>query len=183
MDATNAILTRSSALGLNLPAPNDQQVRGFIGAAVRAPDHGKLTPWRFVVLRGPSRDVLGDAMAVALRERNPLATAEELCNEHGKALRAPLVVVVAAALHSHKKIPQVEQSSAVAAAAQNFWLAAHAAGFGVMWKTGAAAYSDSVKIALGLAVSDQIIALLYVGTASARAPVRAADIDAVTRWL
>ena len=183
MHATDAIFTRSSATGLTLPAPGDQQLREFIGAAVRAPDHGKLTPWRFVVLRGPSRNVLGAAMAAALRERNPLATPEELRNEHDKALRAPVVVVVAAALQLHKKIPQIEQSSAVAAAAQNFWLAAHAAGFGVMWKTGAAAYSDSVKVALGLAVSDQIIALLYVGTAVARAPLRAAEIDAVTRWL
>ncbi|MNC85769.1 putative NAD(P)H nitroreductase YdjA [compost metagenome] len=78
-------------------------------------------------------------------------------------MRAPVIVVVAARLKPSDKIPEVEQIISAGAAAQNMMLAAHALGFGAMWRTGAAAYDDSVKLALGLAANDAIIGFLYLG--------------------
>jgi len=179
----DAILGRSSATRLAEPAPDRAQLETLLRAAARAPDHGRLAPWRFAVLQGDSRRILGDAMAGLMRERTPDAAAEVLEAERRKALRAPVIVAVAAATRPHPKIPEIEQVAAVAAGIENLLLAAQDLGFGTMWKTGAAAYSPLVKRALGFAEEDQILGFVYVGTAVARAPVRSADIDGVTRWL
>ena len=106
-----------------------------------------------------------------------------LDGERRKALRAPVIVAVAAAARPHPKVPEIEQVAAVSAGIENLILAAHALGFGTMWKTGGAAYSAVVKRALGLDEADQILGFVYLGTAVTRAPVRSAEIDAVTRWL
>ena len=182
-DVIESILQRSSATKLAEPAPDRAQLETLLRAAARAPDHGRLAPWRFVVLQGEARHRLGDAMAEVTRQKTPDVGAEVLDGERRKALRAPVIVAVAAAARPHPKIPEVEQLAAVAAGIENMILAAHALGFGTMWKTGGAAYSPIVKRALGLDESDQILGFVYLGTAVTRAPVRAAEIDAVTRWL
>ncbi len=182
-DVLETILQRSSATKLAEPAPDRAQLETLLRAAARAPDHGRLAPWRFVVLQGEARHRLGDAMAEVTRQKTPDVGAEVLDGERRKALRAPVIVAVAAAARPHPKIPEVEQLAAVAAGIENMILAAHALGFGTMWKTGGAAYSPIVKRALGLDESDQILGFVYLGTAVTRAPVRAAEIDAVTRWL
>ncbi|MCU0757639.1 MAG: nitroreductase [Steroidobacteraceae bacterium] len=182
-DVLETILQRSSATRLAEPAPDRAQLETLLRAAARAPDHGRLAPWRFVVLQGEARGVLGEAMAEVMRQRTPDAAPEVLEGERRKALRAPVVVAVAAAARPHPKIPEVEQLAAVAAGIENMVLAAQAMGFGSMWKTGAAAYSAVTKRALGLDEADQILGFVYLGTPLARAPVRPAEIDAVTRWL
>lgn len=182
-DVLETILQRSSATKLAEPAPDRAQLETLLRAAARAPDHGRLAPWRFVVLQGEARHRLGDAMAEVTRQKTPDVGAEVLDGERRKALRAPVIVAVAAAARPHPKIPEVEQLAAVAAGIENMILAAHALGFGTMWKTGGAAYSPIVKRALGLDESDQILGFVYLGTAVTRAPVRVAEIDAVTRWL
>jgi nitroreductase len=182
-DVLETILQRSSATKLAEPAPDRAQLETLLRAAARAPDHGRLAPWRFVVLQGEARSVLGDAMAEVTRQRTPEVAAEVLDGERRKALRAPVIVAVAAAARPHPKIPEVEQVAAVAAGIENLLLAAQAMGFGTMWKTGAAAYSPIVKRALGLDEADQILGFVYLGTPVTRAPVRPAEIDPVTRWL
>ena len=106
-----------------------------------------------------------------------------LSRERAKALRAPLIIVVAARTQVCK-IPQIEQVLAVAAAAQNIMLAAHALGFGAMWKTGDPAYDDSVKSALGLETTDSIVGFLYLGTADGTSlpAVRPLPEQFVTEW-
>lgn len=183
MDVLTAIETRSSATKLAEPGPDRQQLLAILNAGTRAPDHGRLAPWRFIVLEGAARRTLGDAMAQTLQARFPDAKPETLESERRKAERAPLLVVVAASPQPHVKVPQSEQVLAVAAAVENMLLAAYALGFGSMWKTGAVAYDPAAKRALGLAESDQIVAILYLGTALARAPQRPADAERVTRWL
>lgn len=182
-DVLETILQRSSATKLAEPAPDRAQLETLLRAAARAPDHGRLAPWRFVVLQGEARTRLGDAMAELTRQKTPEVGAEVLDGERRKALRAPVIVAVAAAARPHPKIPEVEQVAAVAAGIENMILAAHALGFGTMWKTGGAAYSPIVKRALGLDESDQILGFVYLGTAVTRAPVRTAEIEPVTRWL
>ncbi len=182
-DVLSAILSRSSATRLTEPAPDRVQLETLLRAAARAPDHGRLAPWRFVVLQGGSRRILGDAMAEVTRERTPEVGAEVLDGERRKAMRAPVIIAVAAATRPHPKIPEVEQLAAVAAGIENLILAAGGLGFGTMWKTGAAAYSPIVKRALGFDDADQLLGFVYLGTAVAFAPVRTAEIDGVTRWL
>ena len=155
----------------------------LLSAAVRAPDHGQLAPWRFTILEGASRGILGDAMAAALREKTPDADAETLQREASKAWRSPTLIVVSALVQAHPKVPEIEQLVAVGAAIQNLWLAAHSLGLGVAWKTGSHAYHPGVKRALGLAADEQIIGFVHVGEPVSRAPVRSAEIASRTRWL
>lgn len=163
MDAYEALVTRVSPKELGEPAPDEAALQKIIATGLRAPDHGRLRPWRFISIRGEGRNCLGDLLADSLRRRDPNAGAE-LERERGKPLRAPLVLVVAAHITPSPKIPPVEQLLSAGAAAQNIMLACHALGFGAVWKTGAPAYDASVKEALGLEAADEIAGFLYIGT-------------------
>jgi nitroreductase len=173
MNALEALTTRRSAAQLTDPAPDDAALRLMLRAADRAPDHGKLRPWRFIVLRGRARERLGALMAEIVRRREPDAPEGVVERERLKPLRAPLILVVAAAVVEGHKIPVVEQVVAAGAAAQNVLLAAHALGWGAMWRTGAPAYDPEVKAALGLAPTDQIVGFLYLGTTKGLPPALA----------
>jgi nitroreductase len=164
MDALEALLTRRSPGKLIDPAPDDAALKTMLDAAMRAPDHGRLRPWRFIVLRGDARARLGDLMAEAMRRREPEIPSPALEKERAKPLRAPLIVVIAAALVEGHKIPAVEQLLAAGAAAQNLQIAAHALGFGAVWRTGAPAYDAYVKQSLGLGAADAIVGFMYLGT-------------------
>jgi nitroreductase len=152
-------------------------------AGARAPDHGKLAPWRFVVLEGEGRNVLANAMAESLQQRVPGVTAAQLEIERQKPLRAPTIIAVAAHPIRGHKVPENEQIHAVAAATQNMFLAAHTLGYGAMWKTGEAASNALVKQALGLEADDVIVAFLYLGTNASPGPVRAATLEEKVRWI
>jgi nitroreductase len=137
----------------------------MLACAVRAPDHGRLRPWRFVVVREAERARFGELLAEHLKRTQPQASAQAVERERDKALRAPLIIVVAARVNpAISKIPEIEQTLSAGAAAQNIMLAAFALGFNVMWKTGGAAYDAAVKRALGLEPTDAIVGFLYVGT-------------------
>ena len=170
MEAIDALTTRRSPAQFAEPAPDDESLAEILRAAMRAPDHGKLKPWRFIVLRGDARRRFGDVMAEAMKRREPDVPANMLEREREKPLRAPLIVVLAAAIQEGHKIPVVEQLLAAGAAAQNVMVAAHALGFGAAWKTGAPAYDAFVKETLGLAPSDAIVGFLYLGTPAATPP-------------
>jgi nitroreductase len=163
MELLEAIQSRVSALKLTAPGPSPEHLEQILRAGLRAPDHGRLKPWRFVVLEGDSRFKLADAMVEMFRRKAPQAAQTQLDAERAKPMRAPTIVVVAARI-SKGKIPEIEQIAAVAAGVQNMFLAAHALGYGAMWKTGAAAYDAEVKTTLGLLPEDHIVALLYLGT-------------------
>lgn len=164
MDALGLLLGRESALRLEEPAPSEAAFDAIFRSAVRAPDHGKLRPWRFVLIKGDARERFGEVLAETLKARRPDATPEMLARERQKALRAPAIVVVAARVNANARIPVIEQILSAGAAAQNIMLAAHALGYGAMWKTGEPAYDDSVKQALGLEAADAIVGFLYLGT-------------------
>jgi nitroreductase len=176
MDLLEGIGSRTSPLKLTAPAPSAEQLEQIIRAGTRAPDHGRLRPWRFTVFEGAAREKLGDAMASCLRSRVPNSPQEHLDAERGKAMRAPVIVVVGAKI-SKGKIPEIEQVTAAAAASQNMLLAAHALGFGAMWKTGAAAYDPTVKALCGLAPEDHIVAIVYLGTVASPGPLVEAPVE------
>ena len=173
---------RSTKRFADLP-PTRAQVEALLQAAAAAPDHGQLAPWRFTVLEGASRALLGDAMAAALRSRMPEADEDALARERGKAFRSPVLIVVSVHPVAHPKVPEIEQWVATGAAVQNLWLAAVSLGLGLAWKTGSAAYDPGVKRALGLADEEGVVGFLHVGTPLAQGAPRAVEAASRTRWL
>jgi nitroreductase len=184
MDALDLMLSRESALKLESPGPSAGELDRIFASAVRAPDHGRLRPWHFVVIGEQQRAAFGKLMADCLRRRDPAVSDAELARERDKAFRAPVIVVVAAKVRKGHKIPEIEQIASASAAAQTIMLAAPALGYGAVWKTGAPAYDPTVKMALGLDAGDDIIGFLYIGTrAGGSSPLpRPEPRDFVTAW-
>ena len=184
MEAIDALTRRVSGSGLVEPAPDELELHTILTAAVRAPDHGRLRPWRFAVLRGAARTRLGALLAHAYQRRHPDATPVQIEKEMQKPLRAPLVVVVGAKVNPQSNIPAIEQILSAGAAAQNIMVAAFALGFGCAWKTGDAAYDAEIKASFDLSPTDAIVGFLYLGTnRHPPAPPEPVDVSAhVVEW-
>lgn len=170
MDALQALLSRQSIGKLSEPAPTPEQRQRMYRAALRAPDHARLRPWRFLEIAGEGRHALGDLFVCLLQEAKPDAATDEVDRERQKPLRAPLIIVVIARLQDHPKVPQWEQLLSAGCAAHALLLAAHAQGLGAIWRTGPPAEDARVDAALGLQAGERIVGFLYVGTPAGRAP-------------
>ena len=158
-----ALIGRVSPVRVVEPGPTNADLDRILAAGVRAPDHGRLRPWRFLLIRGDARQRFGDVLAKALRLRKQEVSESALQAEHDKPLRAPLIIVVVAAVRGNTKVPAIEQIVSAGAAAQNMLVAAHALGYGGFWRTGDAAYDDHVKQSFGLTADDEIVGFLYLG--------------------
>ena len=179
VDALEALKTRTSSPRLVEPAPSAEDLRQIFQAALRAPDHAMLRPWRFLVVKGQARARLGELFAEAMAPE----TGEKRSKLLNAPLRAPLLIVVVAAVKEHPTVPPVEQVCSAAAAAQNISLAAYALGYASIWRTGAPAYDGKVKRGLGLQPTDEIVGFLYLGTPTVDRPVPENDIeDFVQDW-
>lgn len=165
MDALTALLTRSSANHLVEPAPMGESRERIFRAALRAPDHAHLRPWRFLVVEGEGRAHLGSALARAMQRHAPDTVPQVLARLRANPLRAPLVVVLVAHLSAHPKVPEIEQLHSLACAAGNILLAAHAEGYGAIWRTGEVSYTAELRVELGLAENERVLGMLYLGTA------------------
>src|SRR4026208_72999 len=110
---------RSSSPRLAPDEPDPVRIEQILAAGLRAADHGRLRPWRFLVVRGEARHRFGELLADGLKSRNPEAGAELLEAERNKALRAPVIVIVMAVVQDHPSIPAIEQIVSAGAAAQN----------------------------------------------------------------
>lgn len=164
MDALELLHGRVSIPVLGEPGPTPEQLNAMLRAALRAPDHAILRPWRFIEISGDAREAFGETLLRGKLENEPeLAEAQQI-KLRSKALRAPTIVVVVAKLTEHYKVPEVEQLISAGCAANNMILAAHAMGLGAMWRTGASAYNPAVLRELGLDDNERIIGFLYVGT-------------------
>ena len=164
MQALDALLNRVSVPRLLDPAPTAEQREVLFGAAMRAPDHGHLQPWRFLTVEGEAREQLGEILAQAALLQDAEAPQAVVDKARNGPLRAPLVVVVVARLQDHLKYPKSEQLLAAGCAAHGILLAAYAQGIGAVWRTGELAYSAHVAKGLGLTEGEQVIAFLYLGT-------------------
>jgi nitroreductase len=164
MDVIEALHSRSSAKTFGATAPTKEHLDTVLAAAVRAPDHGRLRPWRFMLIEGDQRRRFGEMLAASALRRVPALSAGDLERERAKALRAPLIIVVACRIVPGTKVPAIEQLMAAGAAAQNILLALHALGYAAAWKTGEAAYDTEMKKALGLAADDHIVGFVYTGS-------------------
>ena len=184
MDAIEAIATRRTVGRLVEPAPNADALARAFSAAMAAPDHKRLRPWRFLVIEGEARNALGTLMASALKGRKPETAGDDLTREQAKPLRAPMIIAAIAKIKADAGIPDVEQVLAAGAATQNLMLALHAQGFGTAWKTGAGAYDPRVRAGLGLGANEQIIGFIYAGTIAVQPPAQPVPDhrDHVTTW-
>ena len=170
--------TRRSVLARNMvaPGPDSDRLRELLAAAARVPDHGKLAPWRFVVLEHEARGELGRIAAESVAPDDADAAAVQF-------ERAPCVVAVLATPKPHPKIPRSEMILSAGAACMTLLIAAQAAGFAAQWLTGAAAYAPQVLAALGGKEGDEIAGFIYIGTASEPPSERARpDFDDVVSF-
>ncbi len=184
MELLEAIYTRQS-IGKVKPDPVPREViEQLLAAAVQAPNHHKVQPWRFIVMTGSAREKLGEAMAQSLHAAKPEATAGDLQRERLKPLRAPVLIAVAVDKPALPKVFEIENVCAVSAAVQNLLLAAHALGLGGMWRTGAAATDPAIKQFLGLAADQHLISFVYLGyPEQTPAPRRRPSFEDRTVWL
>ena len=165
MDALTLLNNRNSEPKLTKPAPDRDTLNKILTASLRAPDHGRLRPWRYLLIESKSaRQHLGELFAGALLARKPAATAEEIKKNREAPLRAPVVIAVIAKLQAHPKVPKVEQLLSAGCAAYGILLATQASGFGAIWRTGDNCYDDNVKVGLGLSAEEEIVGYIYLGT-------------------
>lgn len=178
-----ALLTRNSVAKLVAPAPNEQALEQIFQAAFRAPDHGALRPWRFIVIQGDSLNKLGQLMVKAKLCETALTEAQQ-AKLASKPSRAPLIIVPVVHLQEHPKVPEIEQWLALGASVQNVLLAVEAQGFSAMWRTGEMAFNETVRQGLGLADNEQMAGFIYVGTQCSKAKTLAQHTtsDYVRSW-
>ncbi|MEO5596749.1 MAG: nitroreductase [Lysobacteraceae bacterium] len=165
-DAVDFLLGRHSARSRELiaPGPDDQQLAMMLAAAVHVPDHGRMQPWRFIVVRGAARQLLGDALAARALERDPNIAQKSLEKERQRFSFAPLIIVVVAKLTPDHKIPQIEQVLSGGCACFSLLQAAQAMGFGAQWLTGWAAYDPQITALLGLVERESILGFIHIGS-------------------
>lgn len=163
MELFEAIYLRQST-GKVKPDPVPREwVEKMLAAAVQAPNHYHVRPWRFVVLTSAGRERLGEVMAQSVKRRNPDARVEALAAERAKFLRAPVLIAVGVDKPGEPKVLEVENICAAAAATQNLLLAATGLGLAAMWRTSPAALDPDVKAFLGFAPDQHLIGFIYVG--------------------
>ena len=165
---------------LGEPGPSDAELDRLLTLAARVPDHGKLAPWRFVVIAGEARARVGETIAEAFLARQPDAQLPSLEAERGRLLRAPVVVAVVSAPVLNPKVPEWEQVLSAGAVCHQLLLAANAMGFAAQWITEWYGYDRRVLAALGLVGGERLAGFVYLGTPTTEAEERARP-DLATR--
>jgi nitroreductase len=165
--ALDLLLTRrsGSAKAMAPPGPSPAQLVEILKAGARAPDHGKLFPWRFIVFQAEGRDRFGDVLADVLEAEGERE--RQIEEERGRFLRAPVVIGVVSAAREQIKIPVWEQELSAGAVCQNILIAAHAMGFVGNWLTEWYAYHPMVKEKIGLKPGERMAGFIYIGTSAA----------------
>ncbi|MDO6442111.1 MULTISPECIES: nitroreductase [unclassified Marinobacter] len=181
---TDFLLNRASEPRLEAPGPDASTLDRAFACASRAPDHGLLRPWRYLVIEGEGLNALGDLLAAGYTDMRGKTDEAKLEIIRGKAKRAPMVIVGIASPKEHQKIPEIEQILSAGAGMSFLGLALEDAGFGVMWRTGELVYNPVVLEGLGLEEGESIIGLLYTGSVSSAKPAvpRPELAEFVARW-
>lgn len=184
MDTLTALVSRTSQGALIEPAPSAEVLDKAFQAALRAPDHKLLRPWRYLVISGEARQRLGEVFLQAGLQDNPALVDVEQQRLLKMPLRAPMIMVAITVHKADPKVPDVEQVLSTGAAVQNFLLAMHAQGFGSMWRTGWVVEHALVKQALGLQANESIAGFVYLGTPATapKTPVLLPVSDFVSHW-
>ncbi|WP_099868214.1 nitroreductase family protein [Pararhizobium haloflavum] len=152
------------AMQLQEPGPSPSEIEGMIAIASRVPDHGKLAPWRFIVLAGDVRERIGRELGrIAADARSDLG-AKEREIEETRLTRAPVVIAVVSRAAPHPKIPEWEQVLSAGAVCYGLFMAANAFGYGANWLTEWYAYDDSARPLFGLDQQERIAGFVHIGT-------------------
>ena len=169
IDALALLKTRKSisASFLSAPAPSEAELSDILSIASRVPDHGKLSPWRFILFKGDAGARVGGMLADLFRRRNPQADEKALEEERKRLAQAPLVVGVVSTAAPHVKIPEFEQLLSAGNAAMSILLAAHALGYAGQWTTGWIAYDEDAGRILGLKTGERFVGFVHLGTPTA----------------
>jgi nitroreductase len=130
------------------------------------PDHGKLAPWRFIVIEGEARERIGETIAAAFQADDPDAGEERVATERRRLARAPLVVAVVSAARPHVKIPEWEQVLSAGAVCMNLIVAANLLGYATSWLTEWYGFDRRILDALGLAPNEELAGFVHIGRAS-----------------
>ena len=172
METMKALLSRRSISKLTSPYPSKEEMQEVYQAALRAPDHAWLRPWKFIEITGDSRNKLAKAFIASTKKSEEID--EERMNKIAALpMRSPMIIVVIAKINSDKpNVPRLEQIQSTAAAAQNILLALHDKGYGAYWRTGKYSTERNKYISseLSLDNNDEVLGYLYVGTPEVDAP-------------
>lgn len=160
------------------PGPTPAETEALLRLAARAPDHGKLGPWRFVIIEGEARARTGAALADLIAGDQGM-TADRIEVERNR-FRAPVCVMVVSTSAPHPKIPEWEQILSAGAVCSNLLIAAHAMGYAGVWLTEWPAYDDRARGVLGLKDGERVAGFVHLGTAS-QAPTERVRADAISR--
>lgn len=170
---------------LGLPGPDAATLDTILRAAIRVPDHARLTPFRLLMVRDAARQALGARIA-EIHARNDADTpAAALEKDRNRFNAAPVVIVVIARTTAGHKVPLQEQMLSAGCVAYNLLLAAQALGYGAQWLTGWAAYDADVAALLGLAGNESVIGFVHVGSVLQPASDRARPAlgDVLGEWV
>src|SRR6202048_3940833 len=164
-DALQLMRTRRSPRipDLQAPGPSAAEIDTLLSVSARVPDHGKLVPWRFLVIEGAQKNRIAAELLPLLRKAHPAATEDQVGKDPERFARCPLVIAVVSRASPHPKIPEWEQILSAGAACMSLVLAAHALGYGANWITEWYAYDRSVLDALGLAPHERIAGFIHIG--------------------
>lgn len=171
--AETLIATRGniSPRRLFAPGPTAEQLTALLCLAAAAPDHGQLTPWQFIVIPQDKRHLLGEVFALALIDRDPGATLDQIEAAREKAYRAPLLMVAVARLEPRQPdTPVLERVVSLGAAIQNLLLGAHALGFGAGVTSGQAMASPRLRELLALGEEQVPVCCVNIGTTERSKP-------------
>ena len=156
----------ASAKAMTAPGPSSGQMADILEIAARVPDHGKLAPWRFILIEGDGRKRMGQGFVDIWAKNNPTYGAENLDFQRGLFMRAPVILVVVSIAQVHGKIPVWEQQLSSAAVCYNAVLAATALGFDAQWQSDWVAYDEDAKNVMGVAAHEKISGIIYIGTST-----------------
>src|SRR6476646_1042108 len=167
-DAIELLKTRRSMKPreMTAPGPSPAELETILTIGARVPDHGKLTPWRFMVFEGCARVRAGEVIAKVFGRKNPQATAADIEVEKRRLTDAPLVIGVVSFTKPHPKVPPWEQELSAGASAMNMVTAAAALGYGACWLTGWFAFDRDVLDVLGLKADEKLAGFIHIGTPS-----------------
>ncbi|MDB5559769.1 MAG: nitroreductase [Enterovirga sp.] len=154
------------------PGPDAAELEAILKVASRVPDHGKLAPWRFLVIEGEARERIGATIAAAFRADEPEAAPDRVETERRRLARAPLVVAVVSTARPHVKIPEWEQVLSAGAVCMNLVVAANLLGFATSWLTEWYAFDRRVLEALGLSAEEELAGFIHIGRAAEVPPDR-----------
>lgn len=169
------IASRQTVLPKRLtePGPSEEQLNRLFLAAAAAPDHGQLTPWRFLSIPHHKREALGRLFAEALLERDVTATTEQVAATHDKALRSPFLMLLSVDGGGvPSEIDVHERVLSAGCAVQNILLLATAMGYGSSLTSGKALKSACLREGLGLRDTEHAICFLSIGTIGSQPPIR-----------